>query len=221
MNLKPKLLNWSVLLRKNRFIFLKAFCILTSIYLTSCQSTQEEEQIPPRSFSPIVTDMPIMGQGKANFVQLENFFLKNNSKVNKAYLDDVTNAYLQECRAEGVNSDVAFVQMCHETKFLRFGNQVKQYQNNFAGIGATDDGAKGASFKTINDGVRAQIQHLKAYASKTKLNGKLIDPRFYEVKRGSAAYVSQLGKGRWASDPNYARKILYKINELYRLNGIR
>lgn len=173
------------------------------------------------SSSVVITDMPIMGQGKANFAQLEKFFLKNNPKANKNYLDNLTNAYLQECRAEGVNSDVAFSQMCVETNFLRFGNQVKPSQNNFAGIGATDDGAKGAAFKTINDGVRAQVQHLKAYACKTKLNGKLIDPRFYGVKRGSAAYVSQLGKGKWATDPNYARKILYKINELYRLSNIR
>jgi len=209
------------LLRQNRLIFLKAFCIITSVYLTSCQSTQEEQMTPVSESSAIVTDMPIIGQGKANFAQLENFFLKNNPKVNKTYLDNLTNAYLQESRAEGVNSDVSFSQMCLETNFLRFGNQVKQSQNNFAGIGATDDGAKGAAFKTINDGVRAQVQHLKAYATKSKLNGKLIDPRFYEVKRGSAVYVSQLGKGRWASDPNYARKILYKINELYRINNIR
>lgn len=170
--------------------------------------------------STAVTNMPIMGYGRANFEQLERFFLRYNPSVNRTYLDNVTNAYLQECRIEGVNSDLAFIQMCHETNFLRFGNQVKQYQNNFAGIGATDDGAKGASFKTINDGVRAQVQHLKAYASKNKLNGRLIDPRFYKVKRGSVIYVSQLGNGNWASDPNYAKKLLYKINELYRVNGI-
>lgn len=203
-------------------IFLRTFCILASVYLASCHSSQEEEQMAPYyPSSGVVRDMPIMGQGRANFAQLENFFLKYNPNVNKNYLDNVTKTYLQEAPYEGVNSDVAYIQMCHETNFLRFGNQVKMYQNNFAGIGATDDGASGASFKTINDGVRAQIQHLKAYASTAKLNGKLLSPRFHLVKRGSAVYVSQLGKGKWATDPDYAKKLLAKINELYRLNGIR
>ena len=177
--------------------------------------------MPPASESyRTVRNEPIMGHGEANVYQLEKFFLKYNPKINRTYLRNVTNAYLKQCSYERVNSDVAFIQMCHETNFLRFGNQVKLYQNNFAGIGATDNGARGASFKTIDEGVRAQVQHLKAYASTAKLNGRCVDPRFNEVKRGSAVYVSELGNGRWATDPDYAKKLLAKINELYRLNSI-
>ena len=199
-------------------IFLRAICIISAVYLSSCHSYTEEQMEPVSSGT--ARNVSIMSYGKANTAQLENYFLKNNPSVNRSYLNKVTSAYLKEASYEGVNSDVAFVQMCHETNFLRFGNQVKQYQNNFAGIGATDDGAKGAAFKTIDEGIRAQIQHLKAYASRAKLNGRCVDPRFGEVKRGSAVYVSQLGSGKWASDPNYAKKLLYKINELYRINGI-
>ncbi len=212
MNLKEKLQKHGMLLR--------AFCIIVSVYLASCHGYKDEEQMTPYQPAATVRNMPIMGNGKASFAQLENFFLKYNHNVNKTYLDNVTKAYLIECRKEGVNSDVAFVQMCHETNFLRFGNQVKLSQNNFAGIGATDNGATGLSFKSIDVGVRAQVQHLKAYASKARLNGRLVDPRFDKVKRGSAVYVSQLGRGKWASDPNYANKLLAKLNELYSVNGI-
>ena len=156
----------------------------------------------------------IMGKGKANPEKLTSFFLKHNNRINKKYVNYLASIYIKEGTSENVNSDVAFCQMCLETNFLRFGGQVKVYQNNFAGLGATDNGAAGASFKTHQEGVRAQIQHLKAYASKSKLKNRIIDPRFNYVERASAQYVSELGNGKWASDPDYGAKIIKLINQL-------
>ncbi len=156
----------------------------------------------------------IMSSGKKSAQKLTAFFLRNNNKISKAYITYLADLYIKEASDENVNSDIAFCQMCLETNFLKFGGQVIASQNNFAGIGSTDNGAMGAGFSTPQQGVRAQIQHLKAYASKSKLKNRTIDPRFNYVERGSAKYVSELGNGKWASDPNYAGKIIKLLKQL-------
>lgn len=125
--------------------------------------------------------------------------------------------YMEECMAEGVKTEVAFCQAMKETGFLRYGGDVKIEQYNFAGLGATGGGAAGATFATVREGVRAQIQHLKAYASNDALVNPCVDPRFQYVTRGCAPYVEWLGinenpggKG-WAAAENYG----YTLKDLY------
>ena len=101
-----------------------------------------------------------------------------------------------------------------ETGFLKFGGDVKKDQYNFAGIGAVGGGASGAKFDSIRIGIRAHVQHLKAYASKEALKQSVVDPRFQYVKRGSAEYVQWLGQKEnpngygWATAPNYGNNIV-------------
>ena len=102
--------------------------------------------------------------------------------------------YVEEAKAEGIKVEVAFMQAMVETGWLKFGGSVQISQYNFAGIGALDGGVQGATFKTVREGVRAQIQHLKAYANEKSLNNTQVDPRFHLVKRGSAKYVEWLGQ---------------------------
>ncbi len=155
-----------------------------------------------------------MGRGDASATQMVELFCSVNKKINRRAVEKFAAIYIQECAAEGVNHDVAFVQMCLETNWLRFGGQVDKRQNNFCGLGAVDGGAVGASFKTPRLGVRAQVQHLKAYGSKEPLNRVNIDPRFSLVKRGCAPTISGLTK-RWASDPKYHIKLDQLLNRLY------
>ena len=84
-----------------------------------------------------------------------------------------------------------------ETGWLRFGGSVSAGQCNFGGLGSTGSGVAGASFDSVGIGLRAQTQHLKAYASTDPLLGGCVDPRFSMVKRGSAQYLTQLN-GKWA-----------------------
>ena len=109
-----------------------------------------------------------------------------------------------------------FAQVCLETGYLSFGGQVSAAQCNFAGLGATDDGASGATFQNVKTGIRAQVQHLKGYASKDPLNQVCVDPRFIYLssRRGTAKYVQDLGNGNWATDPNYASKLIRLIQEM-------
>lgn len=178
-------------------------------------STFNNHSTPQPKFSYALPSL-IMSSGKATTAMLRAFLLKNNPKLKSSYVNDLIVIYSEESRAEGVNLDIAFCQMCHETDFLRYGNQVKANQNNFAGIGATDDGAHGAKFPSIRIGVRAQIQHLKAYASKESLHFPLVDPRFPLVTRGCAPTLEML-TSRWGTDPLYHKKIQAKLIKLYSL----
>jgi hypothetical protein len=109
--------------------------------------------------------------------------------------------FIEEGNIEGVRGDVAFCQSLHETGWFKFGGDVSASQNTFCGLGAVGGGAKGASFATARDGIRAQIQHLKAYASKDPLKQTCIDPRFSLVTRGIAPNWEDLN-GRWAVPGN-------------------
>ena len=128
--------------------------------------------------------------------------------------------YVEEAKAEGIKVEVAFMQAMVETGWLKFGGSVQISQYNFAGIGALDGGVQGATFETVREGVRAQIQHLKAYANEKSLNNTQVDPRFHLVKRGSAKYVEWLGQKEnpngygWATAEDYGYKILRLIKEL-------
>ena len=72
----------------------------------------------------------------------------------------------------------------------------------------------GATFSDVRTGLRAQAQHLKAYASTAPLNNACVDPRFALVTRGIAPNLENLN-GRWAvPGATYGQDILKMINEL-------
>lgn len=148
----------------------------------------------------------IMSDGLAGIDQMSRFLLKNNAGLSAEQAREMAILYFSEARTEGVNHEIAFSQMCLETGFLKYGGIIKPWQNNFCGLGAINKRYKGESFATAREGVRAHIQHLKAYASHESLKNKLADTRFKYVKRGSALQISELA-GKWAADPDYALKI--------------
>lgn len=122
--------------------------------------------------------------------------------------------YYEECAQEGVKAEVAFAQAMKETGFLKYGGDVKIEQFNFAGLGATGGGVPGNSFSSVRIGIRAQVQHLKAYATEESLNNECVDPRYKYVDKGCAPYVEWLGiqenpehKG-WATSPGYGYSIV-------------
>lgn len=155
----------------------------------------------------------IMGRGTTSDAQLSKFLSSNNTQALSNFAD-LPKLYVEEAAAEGINHDVAFCQMCLETGFLRFGGDVQPTQNNFCGLGAVGGGAGGAVFPSAREGVRACVQHLKAYASDEPLKNAIVDPRFRFVRRGSAPSVYDLS-GRWAADPSYGDKLVALLRKLY------
>lgn len=145
---------------------------------------------------------------------MTEFLLHHNSLLDREKALFLSRLYYEEAHREGVNHEIAFAQMCLETGFLSFGGQVSSEQNNFCGLGALDSGVEGAWFASERAGVRAHIQHLKAYASPLPLLGKALDPRYHLVQKGSAPTVDGL-TGRWATDPAYGEKIKNIMMRLY------
>lgn len=164
----------------------------------------------------------IVGKAVATAEQMIAHIKKKNPSVAQSVIDMIP-FYLSEGKTEGIRGDVAFAQSCIETGNFAFPQNtcaVTISQNNFCMMGVVNTFEKGNSFATPQLGIRAQIQHLKAYASTEPLVGKCIDPRFTYVSRGCAPYVEWLGtkenpegKG-WASAKNYGAKILRVLNEI-------
>ncbi len=161
-----------------------------------------------------VSGTKIMGVAVATAEQMQTYLKAKNPAVAQSVLDMVP-LYLSEGAAEGVRGDIAFAQSCLETGNFGFaGSAVTLDQNNFCGMGVTANGMKGNSFSTPQLGIRAQVQHLKAYASTEPLKGECIDPRFKYVVRGCAEVVEWLGQKEnpqgkgWATGAGYGEKIV-------------
>ena len=108
-----------------------------------------------------------------------------------------------------------------ETGWLKFqggADSVTQY--NFAGLGTVGDGNHGNVFPDVRTGIRAQVQHLKAYACKDPLVNECVDQRFDMIPRGCAPYVQWLGIQEnpagigWAAGKGYGDKIMNMIMKI-------
>ena len=156
----------------------------------------------------------IMGRGLVPGEKLAAFLLQTNSEADGDFVFLLAGYYVEEAAAEGINHDTAFAQMCLETGFLRYGGLVTPDMNNFCGLGAIGPGQTGARFPDSRTGVRAHIQHLKAYATEAPLKQELVDPRYHYVRYGSSPAIKGLA-GTWAADLSYAEKINNILERLF------
>jgi len=174
------------------------------------QTEHSKKGVPEKPGLP----QDIMGKGNVSSEKMALFLVQNNPQVDKSFALVFAKIYVEEASFEGVNHDIAFIQMCLETGFLRYGGDVKPEQNNFCGLGATGGGEPGLSFPEPRIGVRAQIQHLKAYATPEPLKLDLVDPRYRYVRLGSSPTIEGLA-GTWAADRQYAVKLKGILERLY------
>jgi hypothetical protein len=173
----------------------------------------EEGQYPLRpEFPP--TPERILGAGRIPFYGLALFLIDVNPGMDAGYIEDLALYYTEEAAQEGVNHDIAFAQMCLETGFLRYGGLVTPEMNNFCGLGSIGPGRPGEQFPSPRLGIRAHIQHLKAYATAVPLRQDLVDPRYRYVRYGSAPTLDGLA-GSWAVDREYSQKIRNILERLY------
>ena len=131
-------------------------------------------------------------------------------------VEQIAQMYVDEGNAEGVRGDLAFAQANVETGGFSAGGS----DNNFSGLGACNSCGGQNRFPTALDGIRAQIQLLKAYAG----GGALVNPpspgwwgpdpivaaRAYDNfgGKGTAPTWRVMGNGKWASDGSYSSKVL-------------
>lgn len=170
----------------------------------------------------------IMGTSNTTVEQMVRYYNANQAypsfyqSSDAPTIEAFCQIYMEECNAEGVRAEVAFCQAMKETGFLRFTGRVPITAYNFGGMGAIDsDETAYATFSSVREGIRAQVQHLKAYAVKgtstTSFKYPCVDPRlndwFTKNYSGTAPYVEWLGvnenpygKG-WATAKNYGYSI--------------
>lgn len=186
--------------------------------------SQQQPQLQTQQQSQFT---PIMGSSQTSPEKMARFY-QNNSPIpfpsfyanHGLDLNKFCQLYYDVANSEGVRAEIAFCQAIHETGWLKFNGNVDIEQLNFGGLGATGNGVKGNSFSSVREGILAQIQHLKAYASIQNLNNACVDPRYKYVDKGSATYVEWLGiqenpkhKG-WASSKGYGddlKNLVYKL----------
>ncbi len=193
--------------------------ILFLLLVLLSSSTKPEGPFSPKALSFTSSNyysIYIMDQGKSSIEELGNMLLFYNPRIDEILAEEIASIYFEECIDEGVNHDIAFCQMILETGFLNYGGSVEKSQNNFCGLGATSQHVKGESFPDMRTGVRAHVQHLKAYASREEISKTIVDNRFKYVKRGSAKTIYAL-QGKWAMDPRYDKKLENLLKRLFAL----
>lgn len=176
---------------------------------------------------------PVLGASSVTAQELADYFKQSGyaypaealAKGGADSLEVFCQIYCEEAQAENVRTEVAFTQAMKETGFLQFGGDVSVEQFNFAGLGTTGGGVPGNSYPDVRTGVRAQIQHLKAYATEDALNQDCVDNRYEYVKKASAPFVQWLGQKEnpsgagWATGENYGYDIAGMILDF--LTGLR
>ena len=191
---------------------------------------------PARSSPPPAGNatLPIIAGSRLNAGEIVAWFNAGQARTSGVYaatvaVEDLARYFIEEGAAEGVTGDIAFMQSVVETGWFRFAGAVPAAFNNFAGIGATDTQPTPAVFPDARTGVRAQIQHLRAYGDSSALTctvpplaNSCVDPRFHLVApKGKAPTWNQMGNGNWATAPTYAESILSLYREALTFNGLQ
>ncbi len=181
----------------------------------------------PTGTTPLTSVTPVMGQSRLTGDQIASWFAKQ--KITPAItipIADLARIFVDEGNAQNIRGDIAFAQSILETGWFRYeGSMVKPTDNNFSGLGACDTCSRGNIFATPEEGVRAQIQHLWAYADPNadplKVARPLADKRFAMVRPyGRAPTWEAMGNGNWATGGGYTEKILGLYASMLRHNGL-
>ena len=199
------------------------------------EATDSIEEVAQTDSAAITAQMcspagqyPVMGESVVTVDELADYFNQSGyeypseelAKGGADTIETFCQIYCEEAEAEDIRAEVAFTQAMKETGFLQFGGDVSVEQFNFAGIGTTGGGVPGNSYPDVRTGVRAQIQHLKAYATDEPLNQTCVDNRYEYVKKASAPYVQWLGQKEnpegagWATGENYGYDIAGMLQHL-------
>ncbi len=190
--------------------------------------TKEETELQETQALISSGQYPVMGSSDITVQDMVDYFNDSGEEYPSEDLSEggaesieaFCQMYIDEAAAEGVRPEVAFAQTMKETGFLQYGGDAHIEQFNFAGLGTTGNGVPGNSYPDVRTGIRAQIQHLKAYATDDALNGTCVDDRYAYVKKGSAPYVQWLGQQEnpeglgWATGENYGYDIVDMIKDM-------
>ena len=173
-----------------------------------------------------VDGTPIMGMSTISAESMARLFVSTGhtypsevySQRGASSITEFCNQVILAASSEGVRPEVVFAQAMLETGWLQFGGSVSADQCNFAGLGATSPQVGGARFDNVYQGLLAQSQHLKGYATGMPLNNVCVDPRYQIlVDRGYLGIAPCLEdlNGLWAvPGDGYGQRIAAIINRM-------
>ncbi len=187
-----------------------------------------------------VKPLSVRGAAQLSAAQLEGWYAMSRRTprlANGITIGDLARLFVQEGNAENIRGDVAFAQAILETGYFTFprAGQARPSDNNFAGLGACDACTTAARFPTARDGVRAQIQLLRAYADNSVRTTALAETpspspsasgtiqaasTFDHFARGHEPTWESLGSGLWASAAKYGTTILAIYHSMLRFAAI-
>jgi len=187
------------------------------------QSHPESPGLEP-STSNNQTGIPsrnIEAAGSLNQEDVIAYIRSQNPVLRNRDIEPVVQAYFKEAAIEGINHDIAIAQMLHATNF--FKNRQRTASYNYAGFISTPGWS--GSFKNMEEGVRAHIQHLKGYASRSPLSSPRVDPRYDLLNslgyHGNVKTFDQLYKAWTQNSVNYGKNIDAKLEGLYLFSAVK
>ena len=223
--------NFNVQIYKNNYTDLQqAFGNnLKSYYMHYIQNGKAEgRNAQSQIYHSVITKSTTTVNQMVNYYNAKASYPSYYGSADAADIRAFCQMYYEEAVAEGVDPALAFCQAMKETGFLRFNGQVQIEQFNFAGMGVTGAGTNGDSYQNVREGIRAHVQHLKAYAVKNPVFANpVVDKRysswFAANRSGTAPYIEWLGISEnpsgfgWATEKGYGYSILNDyMNQLYK-----
>lgn len=188
----------------------------------AAKAAVEDLLVRQRKLLAALDVIPVMGAAQLNARQMADWFDSTGMSYRLAGgipIRELAQIFIEEGADEDVRGDMAFAQSVLETGYFKWATD-----NNYAGLGACDSCSGEPGFPSPRDGVRAQIQHLKNYGDPDSRTPGLAHPpsptwygsdpahaaRNFDTffAKGRAQTWQVMGKGNWATDPNYATKVI-------------
>lgn len=159
---------------------------------------------------------PIIGRATTTVEQMKEW--AKNKGANKVFIDLAPIFYDLSIKT-GIDPSVVYTQSAKETGYFKFGGVLNASFNNPCGLktsagGGDKDPNAHKRFKSWEEGIQAQIDHLALYAgAKGYPRTGTLDPRHFPYLKGTATTVESLG-GKWAPSSSYGTDIVKMMKEL-------
>lgn len=159
---------------------------------------------------------PIISNTKTTVAQMQEWAKRKGA--HQTFID-LAPTYYKVSQNAGVNPLVTYAQSAKETGYFKFGGVLNITYNNPCGMkisagGGDKDPNAHMRFKSWEEGIQAQVDHLALYAGQNGYpKANTPDPRHFAFIKGTAPTVEDLG-GKWAPSATYGVDIVKRVKEI-------
>ena len=145
---------------------------------TPAASTANRLPNTPGQSNPVTEPLVVTDQFNPNPDSVIDHILQVEPTLNRQDVSDIIFIYFSEALAEKVNPLVAIAQMLYHTDYLQ-KKEITGKSYNFGRLGINDlTRWERAVFVSRREGIRAHIQHIKAYSTREGFSFDIVDPRY-------------------------------------------